>query len=52
MKQENKLMPLVQSFFQEYLLAHRGLSQNTVVSYRDTLKLFFAYALSMIPIKK
>jgi len=43
MKQENKLMPLVQSFFQEYLLTHRGLSQNTVVSYRDTLKLFFAF---------
>lgn len=43
MKQENKLMSLVQSFFQEYLTVHRGLSQNTVMAYRDTLKLFFAF---------
>ena len=42
MKQKNKLMPLVQSFFQEYLITHRGLSQNTIMAYRDTLKLFFA----------
>ncbi len=43
MKQENKLMPLVQSFFHEYLVAHRGLSQNTIAAYRDALKLFFAF---------
>ena len=43
MKQENKLMPLVQSFFHEYLIAHRGLSQNTIAAYRDALKLFFAF---------
>lgn len=43
MKQANKLIPLVQSFFQEYLIANRGLSQNTVKSYRDALKLFFAF---------
>ncbi len=43
MKQENKFMPLVQSFFQDYLFAQRGLSQNTIVAYRDALKLFFAF---------
>ena len=42
MRQSNKLMPLVQSFFQEYLVAHRGLSQNTIMAYRDALKLFFS----------
>jgi len=36
-------MPLVQSFFQEHLLAHRGLSQNTIMAYRDALKLFFSF---------
>lgn len=40
---DNKLLSLVQSFFQDYLLIHRGLSQNTIVTYRDALKLFFAF---------
>lgn len=39
----NKLMAFVQAFFQEYLGEQRGLSQNTVLAYRDTLKLFFAF---------
>ena len=43
MKQENKLMQLVQSFFQEYLIIHRGLSQNTILAYRDTLKIYFLH---------
>jgi site-specific recombinase XerD len=43
MKQENKLMPLVQSFFQEYLSVNRGLSQNTILAYRDALKIFFSF---------
>lgn len=43
MKQENNLMQLVQSFFQEYLTVHRGLSNNTVMAYRDALKLFFLH---------
>lgn len=43
MMKDNKLLSLVQSFFQEYLLIHRGLSQNTIVTYRDALKLFFAF---------
>lgn len=47
MKQENKFMPLVQSFFQDYLFAQRGLSQNTIVAYRDALKLFFLWNLTV-----
>lgn len=43
MKKNNKLMVWVQSFFQDYLVIDRGLSQHTVMAYRDTLKLFFAY---------
>jgi site-specific recombinase XerD len=39
----SKLMICVQAFFQEYLIEQRGLSQNTVLAYRDTLKLFFAF---------
>jgi site-specific recombinase XerD len=34
----------VQRFFQEYLAAQRGLSPNTVLSYRDSLKLFLRFA--------
>jgi site-specific recombinase XerD len=33
----------VQRFFHEYLAAQRGLSPNTVLSYRDTLKLFLRF---------
>jgi len=43
MKKMNKLMMYVQSFFQQYLVVDRGLSQNTVMAYRDSLKLFFAF---------
>jgi integrase/recombinase XerD len=43
MKQADKLLPFTQCFFQEYLIVHRGLSQNTIMAYRDTLKLFFAF---------
>ena len=43
MQKTNKLTSLVQSFFQEYLVAQRGLGQNTIMAYRDTLKLFFAF---------
>jgi integrase/recombinase XerD len=43
MRHENKLMSLLQSFFQDYLTVHRGLSQNTILSYRDALKIFFSF---------
>lgn len=35
---------LVQGFFQQYLAAQRGLSPNTILSYRDALKLFLCFA--------
>jgi site-specific recombinase XerD len=34
----------VQRFFHEYLAAQRGLSPNTILSYRDSLKLFLPFA--------
>lgn len=34
----------VQVFFSDYLTAQRGLSSHTVLSYRDTFKLFLAFA--------
>ncbi|MEA1889640.1 MAG: tyrosine-type recombinase/integrase [Pseudomonadota bacterium] len=46
MKKANTLMMLVQGFFQDYLVVDRGLSQNTVMAYRDALKLFFAFQCS------
>ena len=33
----------VQRFFHDYLAAQRGLSKNTIMSYRDCLKLFFLF---------
>ena len=33
----------IQRFFQDYLKAHRGLSNNTIWGYRDTIKLFLAF---------
>ncbi len=34
----------VRTYFHEYLMAQRNVSPNTVLSYRDTLKLFFVFA--------
>ncbi len=42
-KAKRSLMPYVQAFFEEYLAAHRGLSTNTAMAYRDALKLFFRF---------
>jgi len=38
-----ELMHYVQNFFQDYLQAHRGLSSNTILAYRDAIKLFLAF---------
>jgi len=46
MKKVDTLMMLVQKYFQNYLVVDRGLSQNPVMAYRDTLKLFFAFECS------
>jgi integrase/recombinase XerD len=36
-------MHYVQMFFQDYLRDHRGLSSNTILGYRDTIKLFLSF---------
>jgi site-specific recombinase XerD len=38
------LSGLIQSFFQEHLLVERNVSPNTVLAYRDSVKLFLRYA--------
>src|SRR3989338_2893946 len=37
------LLEHVQNFFREYLISQKGLSHNTVIAYRDALKLFLDY---------
>ena len=34
------IAPLIQTFFQDFLVAQRGLSLNTIAAYRDGIKLF------------
>ena len=38
------LARLVQGFFQEHMAAQKGLSPNTILSYRDALKLLIGFA--------
>lgn len=38
------LASAIRGFFQEHLISQRGLSGNTVLAYRDALKLFLAFA--------
>ena len=43
MSEPKALLPLVQTFFQDYLAGQRGVSNNTVLAYRDALKLFLSF---------
>src|SRR5947207_8780317 len=43
MNETKTLLSLVQAFFQDYLAGQRGLSPNTILAYRDALKLFLAF---------
>jgi integrase/recombinase XerD len=43
MSDSKELLPLVQAFFQDYLAGQRGLSPNTILAYRDALKLFLSF---------
>jgi site-specific recombinase XerD len=43
MTEPKALLPLVQGFFQEYLAGQRGVSNNTILAYRDALKLFLSF---------
>src|ERR1035437_2334865 len=42
-RKQNDLLPLVQSFFCNYLQRVRGASEHTIRAYRDTLRLFFLF---------
>src|SRR5450432_4689101 len=43
MNDSKALLQLVQSFFQDYLAGQRALSPNTILAYRDALKLFLSF---------
>jgi site-specific recombinase XerD len=46
MKESEHLLQYVQRFFQDYLRTHRGMSPNTVLAYRDAMKLFLLFLTS------
>lgn len=46
-----KLSPLVHQFFDQYLPSIRGVSQQTIKSYRDAFRLFLPFAASFYHIK-
>ena len=44
MKRTNDLAVLIERWFTDRLMKHRGVSSNTIASYRDTFRLLFAFA--------
>jgi integrase/recombinase XerD len=42
-QRQDRLLELVQSFFQQYLRGTRGASDHTIRAYRDALRLFFMF---------
>ena len=48
---ENRITSSISAFFTIYLINERGLSINTIKSYRDTFILFFRF-MENHPIKK
>ncbi len=44
MKSNNKLSSYIHGFLQEYLILQKGFSRHTVLSYRDTIKLFLNFS--------
>jgi len=44
MNATHPIAPFVQRFFHDYLAAQKGLSSNTVLAYRDSLKLFIRFS--------
>ena len=48
MSDSKELLSLVQAFFQDYLASQRGLSPNTILAYRDALKLFLSFLATSI----
>ena len=43
MKRQNDLMHYIQMFFRDYLAIQKGVSENTIKTYRDSLKLFLKF---------
>lgn len=43
MKEADNIAPFLTRFFHDYLMSERNLSQNTILSYRDTIKLFLLF---------
>lgn len=48
MNATHSLARLVHGFFQEYMAAQKGLSPNTILSYRDAVKLFLGFAAKQV----
>jgi len=44
MRRTNDLAVLIERWFTDRLMKHRGVSSNTIASYRDTFRLLFAFA--------
>jgi integrase/recombinase XerD len=44
MSAPNDLAVLIERWFTDRLMWHRGVSSNTIASYRDTFRLLFAFA--------
>lgn len=44
MSAPNDLAVLIERWFTDRLMRHRGVSSNTIASYRDTFRLLFAFA--------
>ncbi len=48
MRHTNDLPVLIERWFTDRLMKHRGVSPNTIASYRDTFRLLFAFAQTRI----
>jgi site-specific recombinase XerD len=48
MNATHSLARLVHGFFQEYMAGQKGLSPNTILSYRDAVKLFLCFAAKQV----
>jgi len=48
MNATHSLARLVHGFFQEYMAAQKGLSPNTILSYRDAVKLFLSFTAKQV----
>lgn len=44
MSASNDLAVLIERWFTDRLMRHRGVSSNTIASYRETFRLLFAFA--------